>query len=313
MDIERIEKTNRTIILTTDCGAEVDDQWALAHLALSPEFALQGIITTHDGEHEFLAPPAAETSARVAGEVLDHLSLQTRPPVISGSDHALHDKSTPLQNPGVNFILETSRAYTPSQRLTVVVIGAATDIASALLLDPHLAERIEIIAMGFNQWPEGTDPFNVKNDVSAWQVLLESQTPIVGGDTTVTARYLRMTRERAQADFSSRGVSGRYLADLFVSWINTNGDLCEAVSGNRFSWPIWDEVAVAYLLGFTHSEVYPRPALRDDMTFVHPTGAADTLQLTPAESVTWITTIDADRLWADLQHKLDRDPSLRSG
>ena len=306
MRSERTTETNRAIILSTDCGAEVDDQWALSHLALSPELAVRGIVTTHTGEHEILAPPAAETSARVAQEVLDHLSLQSQPPVIPGSNTALSDQSTPLPNPGVDFILETSRAYTPSQRLTVLVIGAATDIASALLLDPHLAERIEIVAMGFNQWPQGTDPFNVKNDISAWQVLLASRAPIVVGDTTVTARHLRITREHARANFSSRGVSGRYLADLLVSWINTQGDLCEAVAGDRFSWPLWDEVTVAYLLGFTHSTVYARPTLRSDMTFAPPAGAVDALQLTPADSVTWITAIDADRLWTDLQHKLDR-------
>ena len=306
MDIERIEQTNRAIILSTDCGAEIDDQWALSHLALSPEFTLLGIVTSHTGEHELLAQPVAETSAQVAREVLDHLSLQSQPPVIAGSSKALSHKSTPQPNPGVDFILETSRAYTPSQRLTVLVIGAATDVASALLLDPNLADRIEIIGMGFNQWPEGTDPFNVKNDISAWQILLESQAPIVVGDTTVTARHLRMTRERARADFSSCGVSGRYLTDLLASWINTNGDLCEAVAGDRFSWPIWDEVTVAYLLGFTHSEIYPRPALRDDMTFEHVSRAPAISQLPPAQRITWITAIDADRLWGDLRHKLDR-------
>lgn len=306
MNIEGTEETNRAIILTTDCGAEIDDQWALSHLALSPEFALQGIVTTHTGNHHSLAPPAAETSAQVAQEVLDHLLLQTRPPVIAGSSKALSHKSTPLSNPGVDFILETSGAYTPSQRLTVVVIGAATDVASALLLDPGLAERIEIIAMGFNQWPGGTDPFNVKNDIAAWQVLLESRAPIVVGDTTVTARHLRMTREGAQARFASGGVPGRYLTDLLLSWINTKGDLCAAVAGDRFSWPLWDEVTVADLLGFTQSEVYPRPTLRDDMTFAHSARAPAASRLPPAERITWITTIDADRLWEDLRRKLDR-------
>ena len=116
--MEKIEKTNRAIILSTDCGAEIDDQWALSHLVLSPEFTVLGIVTTHTGEHEFLSSPAAETSAHAAQEVLDHLSLQSQPPVIAGSSKALSHKSTPLPNPGVDLILETSRAYTPSQRLT---------------------------------------------------------------------------------------------------------------------------------------------------------------------------------------------------
>jgi hypothetical protein len=30
--------TPRPIVLTTDCGADMDDQWALAHIVLTPEF-----------------------------------------------------------------------------------------------------------------------------------------------------------------------------------------------------------------------------------------------------------------------------------
>ena len=56
----------RPVVVTTDCGAEVDDQWALAHLALSPEIALKGVVTTHAPS---LKRPAAESSAKAAREV----------------------------------------------------------------------------------------------------------------------------------------------------------------------------------------------------------------------------------------------------
>ncbi|MBX6314550.1 MAG: hypothetical protein IRY99_16805, partial [Isosphaeraceae bacterium] len=53
----------RAVVVTTDCGASFDDQWALTHLALCPEFDLKGIVTTHAPN---LPPPAAEASARAA-------------------------------------------------------------------------------------------------------------------------------------------------------------------------------------------------------------------------------------------------------
>lgn len=101
--------------------------------------------------------------------------------------------------------------------------------------------------------------------------------------------------QSAQGDYSPYGVSGRYLADLFISWINTNGDLCQAVFGDLLSLLIRDELIVAYLLGFPHSEVYRRRILRDDMTFKHPSDAPVTLQLPPALRITWIPAFDADR------------------
>ncbi len=64
------------VVLTTDCGADMDDQWTLAHLVLSSEIELRGVVTTHAPN---LAAPAAETAARVVAEVLDHLGLQEVP------------------------------------------------------------------------------------------------------------------------------------------------------------------------------------------------------------------------------------------
>lgn len=67
----------RAVVLTTDCGADMDDQWTLAQLALAPELELRGVVTTHAPS---LAAPAADTAARVSNEVFDHLPLKTRPP-----------------------------------------------------------------------------------------------------------------------------------------------------------------------------------------------------------------------------------------
>ena len=50
-------------LLSTDVGAEIDDQWAIAHLALSPRVNLLGIVTTHT---PYLR---AQRSAEIAQEV----------------------------------------------------------------------------------------------------------------------------------------------------------------------------------------------------------------------------------------------------
>jgi inosine-uridine nucleoside N-ribohydrolase len=291
----------RPVLLTTDTGADMDDQWVLAHLALSPELDLRGVVTTHTGSHPILPPPAAESSARVANEVLDRLPLRERPQVIAGSNLPLRSQAEANPGAGVEFILETSRRFDRNRRLTVLVIGAATDLASALLIDPALAERIEVVSMAFNGWPEGDDLFNVKNDVHAWQVLLASGAPLVVGDAAVTRRELRQTRESARRLFASAGEPGRYLAGLLVRWLDEHRDLAQDLAGERDAWPVWDEVTVAHLLGLTRSEVHPRPRLRDDLHFEHPAagGAAQ-----PA--VTWVTEIDAERLWDDFRCKVEK-------
>lgn len=281
----------RIVVLTTDCGAEVDDQWALTHLALCSEFDLKGVVTTH-------APGLrAETSARKAREILDRLPASNRPPVMAGSSRPLADRTHPRRNAGVDFLLDQARGHTAENPLIVLIIGAATDVASALLIDPSWADRVSFVAMAFEGWPGGTDPWNVKNDVAAWQVVMSSKAPLVVGDSAVTRRRLKMTRARARALLDGHGPAAQVLVALVGDWLDHNPDLARREAGSAEAWPIWDEVVTAHLLGMTKAEKHPRPVLRDDMTFDHAHAQG---------TILWITDVDDARLWADLVAKLDR-------
>ena len=271
----------------------MDDQWALAHLVLSPEFDVHAVVTTHTGKFPALAPPAAETSARIAGEVLAHIPVSAPPEVIPGSSVPLKSRA-PLRNAGVERIVAESRHHDSNNRLTVIVIGAATDTASALLVDPTLAGRIEIIAMAFDG-KQGGDGFNVLNDPIAWNVILDSRVPITVGDGMVTKRDLSLTSQRAHAVLDPAGEPGRYLAGLLDQWLATRREIVVAITGDAKSWPVWDEVTVAHLLGMTRSESLSRPKLKPDLHF----------ELVPKSgSIEWVDAIDGDRLWADLAQRL---------
>ncbi len=135
---------------------------------------------------------------------LDALPLKHQPPVVPGPIEPLVDRKTPRQSPGVDLIVRESRQVTKGERLVIFVIGSATDMASALLIDPTLSQRVEVIAMGFSRWPEGGDPWNVKNDVKAWQVLLESDVPLTVGDEAVCKRCLAMSSAPGRIDSLTR-------------------------------------------------------------------------------------------------------------
>lgn len=279
------------VVLTTDCGVEVDDQWALAHLALSPRIDLRGVVTTHAPG---LTPSASVESVH---SVLAGLNLPRTPPVVAGSPVPLKDRNTPRVNPGVELILRESRVRHPGGRIVVVAIGAATDVASALLADPTLADRVEVVAMGFDAWPEGGDPWNVKNDVKAWQVLLESTVPLVVGDGAVGKRDLLMTRESARQRLGRTGPAGESLVALLERWLENHRGIVTRITGDENAWPIWDEVTVAYLLGLTRTRTVPRPTLRDNLSFDH-THTHGT--------VTWVMSVRRVPLWNDLAACLTR-------
>jgi inosine-uridine nucleoside N-ribohydrolase len=272
------------VVLTTDCGTEVDDQWALTHLALSPRIALRAVVTTH-------APGlTSERSAQVAREVLGRLRLENPPPVVAGSPVALADRSTPRRNRGVERILDATKDGTKEKPVIVLAIGAATDVASALLTDPSLPDRIEVVAMGFDRWPQGGDPWNVKNDVRAWQVVLDSRVKLVVGDEAVCKRDLAMSAAMARGLTGNGGRAGRALSDDLEHWFSAHPDLARDKTGDSTTWPIWDEVTVAHLLGLTEVREVPRPTLRDDLTFDHSS---------PRGTISWVTKVKRDPFWSD--------------
>jgi inosine-uridine nucleoside N-ribohydrolase len=177
----------------------------------------------------------------------------------------------------------------------VLSIGAATDAASAILEDPTIADRITIVAMGFEDWPDGGEEFNIKNDRLAWQVILNSRVPLVVGSAAAARRSLRMTPAGAAARVRSHGATGEYLYELFDRWLNGHAELASTMVGPG-EWAIWDEVVVAYVLGLARGEIVARPQLLANFVFSHPR---------TDERITWLTRIDADHLWRDLARKLD--------
>jgi inosine-uridine nucleoside N-ribohydrolase len=281
------------VVISSDCGCEMDDQWSIALLVLSPSIDLRAVVSAHAPG---LTPKASAAEAR---RVLNTLPIARKPPVIEGSDVPIPDRKTPRRGPGVDRILAESKGYTRERPLTIIMIGPATDVASALLIDPTLADRAAVVAMAFTSWPAGGDPFNVKNDVAAWQVVTESTIPLIVADCEVTQKHLTLSRSEAKSRFGGLGPAAEGLLAIQARWLDRTPELVRRTTGSADAWPVWDLGAAAVLLGFAKVEQYPRPRLRDDRTFDHdhPTG-----------TIGWVKSIDANRLWADFAAKLKAAP-----
>jgi purine nucleosidase len=281
-------------VLSTDCGVDMDDQWALAHMLLSPEIDLRAIITSHASSVGFSSAASAKKAAEVVQRVLP-AGTRSRPPVMPGSDSPLKSSTTPQENAAVDFLLRLSRSFSASRPLIIFVTGAGTDVASAILRDPSIANRISLVAMGFNDWPAGGDVFNVKNDPLAWQVILDSRVPVVVGSDAVTRRGLRLARAEAAALIKPHGPMGEYLYSIFDDFLKNNPAIVVQYVAPE-TWVVWDEVVVAYALGMAKGKDVPRPKLQLDLSFSHPE---------TSRRITWLTEIDTGRFWLDFTRKMD--------
>ncbi len=291
---KRIQAKAIPAVLSTDCGVEIDDQWALTHMLLSPEIELKAVLASHASSVGF--SPA--TSARKAAEVIAHVfpaRSAKRIPVIAGSPIPLKKPAMVQGNAAAEGLIRLSSGFTKANPLTVFLTGAGTDVAAAILKDPSIVQRVTVIAMGFDDWPGGGDVFNVKNDPLAWQIILDSDVPIAVGSSALTSRCLRLTRKDAFALIGPHGPIGKYLYSILDDFMTTQPETVAKYVAPE-TWVVWDEAVVAYALGMARGKDVPRPKLRPDLTFQHPqTG----------RRIKWLTEIDTARFWRDLTQKMD--------
>jgi inosine-uridine nucleoside N-ribohydrolase len=75
--------------------------------------------------------------------------------VEAGALHALRDEKTPVESAGAQLIIEAA-LQEDERPLHIAFLDPLTDMASALLLEPKIAEKdIRVIWIGGGDWPDG--------------------------------------------------------------------------------------------------------------------------------------------------------------
>lgn len=287
------------VVIVTDCGVDVDDQWAIAHAVLAPTLDVRAVLTTHATE---LGEQSAQTTAVCVRKLFAKMHERvSRPPVITGANVALTDKKAPVASFAVAALRALAKSYDAANPLHVVLIAPATDVASALLMEPSLAQRLVVHAMAFESWPVAGDAWDARNDIAAWQALLASNVPVSIGSGDTSKQALVMTRDEAV-----RTVGGTPLGDYLVAtldgWLATHGDLAMKVAKRADAWPVWDEIAIADVMAFSRTEERPRPVLLEDM------GLAPQQ---PGETVRWVVDVDHTQLWQNLSDVTSAEADAR--
>ena len=187
------------VIINTDAKNEADDQYAIVHAILTPMFELHGIIPAHFGQR--ISKTSQQDSQDEVLKILDLMKLTGKIPLHAGAPTALPDEKTPVDSPGARFIIEEALKDDP-RPLHVAFLGPLTDMASALLLEPSIAERnVRVVWIGGGDWPIGGFEYNLWNDVA----FCECGFPFKGGGMANSKHALQ------SAASELRGVSGEGL------------------------------------------------------------------------------------------------------
>jgi purine nucleosidase len=228
------------MVLDTDTYNEIDDQFAVIHALLSPEkLSVEGIYAAPFFNHRSTSPgDGMEKSYDEILRLLDRLEVSPENLAYRGSDGFLTDYEHPYSSDAVNDLIE--RAMKSDEPLYVVAIGALTNIASAILIEPKIIERIAVVWLGGNalHWPHNVE-FNLVGDVLASRLVLDCGVPLVLIPCAGVTTHLRTTVSEIEKYVEGKGAIGDYLAETFKNYNN-----------DHFAWSkeIWDVVAIAYII-----------------------------------------------------------------
>ena len=176
------------LIIDTDTANEIDDLYAIALALASPErFDLKGICCAHfNNASPGAGPGSVGASMKLAGELLKTAGMAGRYPILAGSEPLAY-YGFPSESDGAAFIMEQAELCTEADPLWIVVLGAASTTASAVLkaAGAGLLPRMRVVfhARSDYTWPERSVQFNVKGDIHAARALLAASVPLVWFDT----------------------------------------------------------------------------------------------------------------------------------
>ena len=133
--------------------------------------------------------------------------------------------------------------------LYVVAIGAITNVASAILLEPEIIRRIVVVWLGGNafHWPN-TYEFNLWQDVQAARVIFDCGVPLVQIQVMGVCSHLHTTIPEIERYVAGQGAIGDYLG----------GD-CQELPRRSFRWSkvIWDIARSRTCWRILDAEPYP--------------------------------------------------------
>ena len=241
------------VILDTDAYNEIDDQFALAYLVRSEPFCRVKAITAapffrnpSSGRVQRSVSPA-DGMERSYGEILKVLKLMGRSDldnvVYRGSPNYLPAPFEPVPSEAAAKIIEISKGYSVETPLYIVAIGVLTNVASALLMDTTLRERVVVVWLGgHGQHYHPSPDFNMEQDVDAARVVFGCGVPLVQLPCLGVVSEFRFSKVELEHLFRGKNTLCDYLIDNAYAYVEKQFDY------DNWSKPLWDVAAVAWLM-----------------------------------------------------------------
>ena len=255
--IRRLANSNGRIkaVLDTDIANEIDDPFAIAHALLSPDQIDLRAITIAPYANRSTTPAESQVKSRALGEKT-LAAIGHTVEIVEGADRLSHGSA--VESDSTRRIIDESKGADP---LYVLAIGAATNVASALLIDPTVVERIVVVWLGGHipDFPVN-DEYNLQGDLHASQILFSSGVPLVHYPAMGVTSHLYTSAAATRHDFGDHA-GGRFFVDLLQNYYENHFGIEKE---------LWDVGVTSYVVNPTWTQfvLEPTPLIGDDCRYV---------------------------------------------
>jgi purine nucleosidase len=254
--------------LDADTGNEMDDVWAIVRLLCAKDKVdIVGISSAHFNNADLVAfnkwnqydtkdIRPIKLSQELNEKILKEMNLSNIPHPM-GADKQMGrawGQSDPRPSDATTDMLKVIKALKVNEKLDILSIGAATNIASLIALNPEVKSKIRLYSMGLNYniktkaWNK--NEFNIRCDLNATDFLFNQQDLDWTIITVQTCLPYKFNREETYAKMDEKYPGERLMKER---WQEGNPESKERI--------LWDLALV---------QAYLRPELATVLTVKTP-------------------------------------------
>ena len=215
------------VIIDNDFSGDPDGMFQLTHLLLSPSVEVRGVVGSHLAAGDGFDPSKrqAQNAAKKAKELLQLMNLTINIPVFAGSNTAMANDSTAVRNEAVDFIIKEALRTDTKLPLYILCGAGLTELASALLTTPTIADRLTVIWIGGAEYPDIAIPppnysnpeYNLNIDIAAARVVFNRSVIPIWQVPRNAYRQALLPYSQLLLKVKPQGKVGSYLTGLLES------------------------------------------------------------------------------------------------
>lgn len=191
-------------------SGDADGFFATVHQILSPTGELRTMVGTDGGGRG----ETAVRSTALLNDIVNIMGRQSQIKVYEGAANRIRQAGTPIRSAGTQAIIDEAMRTDSKLPLFIAVGGGLTEVASAVMIEPKIADRFTLVWIGGDALPGGgTGETNFNIDALAAQYLYNDTSVKIWQVPRAVYKTCLVSATEIQAFVAPYGKIGAWLYD----------------------------------------------------------------------------------------------------